>query len=445
MRPIALASALVAVLGVASLVAAQDTYTWKNSNGDAWLQGGNWNGPSGGTFPGVTPGFGGTASDEADFAAVLPNLNAVGIDMTIGSGGNTANQLLALGGISFQNNDFGLVIGNSSTTEAGVLRLNAISLPVPGPAYSNLILSNTSTSQTLTIQNTAELGTQSMTLVVPNDSRIFAGSGTTIVISTAISGSGRITSYGSGTLVLSGDNSYTNGTVVEQGTLRVANGSGSATGSGTVTVAAGAKLTGTGTIIPNTGTTAGNTVTVNGTIQPGTDAATGTLTIGSSSPNATVSVNSSGTYRWTVSNVGSPSTAPGGSSATSVQSELVVNGNLTFTPGTFEVVGLSVANFDNTQPYSWRVATGTAGVSIGSTQPTFSVTGLSTGGGSFYLSSGGTAVFLNYAPVPEPATVLLTCAAAAGIVQRIRRQSFAMTCFPKHGHSRSAAKRARRT
>jgi hypothetical protein len=39
---------------------------------------------------------------------------------------------------------------------------------------------------------------------------------------------------------------------------------------------------------------------------------------------------------------------------------------LTFTPGTFEIVGLGGrTGFDNTRPNSWRVAIGTS-VSIGS-------------------------------------------------------------------------------
>jgi len=441
MRPIAIVSTVCLVLGLASLATAQhDVFIWvgtTGANGDKWLQGGNWNGPPATQYPGL-PGApatnnGGAANDEADFGAVLPSTLAVGIDMSLGSG-NFANQFLQLGGISFQNNTNSLAIGNNSTTVSGVLQLNGTALPVNGTSFNNVILSNTSTSQILTLQDQADGGTQTMTLSVPSASRVFTNSGATTVISIPISGAGSITHYGAGTLALSGASTYSAGTVVEQGTLQVTNASGSATGTGTVSVASGATLSGTGALIPNTGTTAGNTVAVSGTLQPGTNAATGTLTVGSPTTSATASLNSGSTYRWTVSNAGNPSTVAGGSSTTSVQSNLVVNGDLTFTPGSFEIVGLGSTGFDNTQPYSWRVATGTGSVSIGSSQPTFSTVGLNGGSGSFFLSSDPGAVFLNFAPSPspEPATILFVCTAAFGVVHRLRRH-----------HATSPAKTAR--
>src|SRR5262245_48318160 len=311
MRLVALVSTALAVFGISSPAAAQSTFLWSNSSGNDWLQGGDWAGPPATQYPGVinppAVNSGGNAGDRADFISGFPTPPSpliVGIDMTISPGNNTASGLLSLGGISFQNNTNPLIIGNSSTTDSGVLQLNGAALPDSGTGATNIILSNTSTSQVLTIQNTANAGTQSMTLAIPTASRIFTGAGATTSITTNITGAGGITSYGAGTLVLSGGNSYTNSTVVERGTLQVANGgSGSATGTGTVSVNSGAKLSGTGTIIPNTGTTAGNTVSVNGTVQPGPDASTGTMTVGSAATNATVSVNSGGTYRWSVSNV----------------------------------------------------------------------------------------------------------------------------------------------
>jgi autotransporter-associated beta strand protein len=59
---------------------------------------------------------------------------------------------------------------------------------------------------------------------------------------------GSIVKVGSGTLTLSGANSYTGGTTVASGTLSVNNTAGSATGSGAVQVQGGATLTGSGTI-----------------------------------------------------------------------------------------------------------------------------------------------------------------------------------------------------
>lgn len=79
----------------------------------------------------------------------------------------------------------------------------------------------------------------------------------------AITGSGSVVQGGSGTLVLSGNiNTYSGGTIVDQGTLRVMNSSGSATGMGVVTIANGATLSGTGIIGGQTNINFGGTLSV---------------------------------------------------------------------------------------------------------------------------------------------------------------------------------------
>jgi autotransporter-associated beta strand protein len=92
---------------------------------------------------------------------------------------------------------------------------------------------------------------------------------------------------GGGTLILSnGNNSYSGGTVVYSGTLLLANGfSGSATGSGPLTVNSGATLGGTGSSISSL-------FTINGTVQVGngTDALSQTtFTSGTAFGNSTFS------------------------------------------------------------------------------------------------------------------------------------------------------------
>ena len=81
-----------------------------------------------------------------------------------------------------------------------------------------------------------------------------------------------ITKIGSGTFMLSGNNSYSGDTTVSNGTFLVNNTAGEGTGSGAVTVVDGATLGGSGII--------GGPVTVNGTLAPG--AGVGTVAISNS-------------------------------------------------------------------------------------------------------------------------------------------------------------------
>jgi autotransporter-associated beta strand protein len=343
----------------------------------------------------------------------------------MGSAGSPA--VLQLGAIQFGNNSNDLLIGTSSTSTSGTLQLNGATFFIGGTQTDNVVIFNGSSTQALTIQNTVVSGGQSIgvSLGVAN-AIIHANVGSTISISAAISetgGSNGITFAGQGTTILSGTaNSYSGGTTVSAGTLRVTNSSGSATGNGPVMVTPGATLSGTGNIIPNTGTPANDTVTVNGTVKPGTDSATGYFTVGDVSAAATVSVN--GSYRWSLSSAGTSSTSPGGSDTNDPnnQSRLVVKGSLIFAPTTIDVVGLSGLSFDNTRAYSWRVATATGTVTVGA-QPTFNTTGLDTDGGSFTLSSGLGAVFVGFSPAPEPCGLLLVCAGVTGVAWTWKRRS----------------------
>ena len=78
-----------------------------------------------------------------------------------------------------------------------------------------------------------------------------------------LSGSGSLTKVGTGTLTLTGDSSYGGGTAINGGTLKANNTTGSATGSGAVTVNSGGTLAGTGAI------TGAVTVNSGGKLSPG--------------------------------------------------------------------------------------------------------------------------------------------------------------------------------
>lgn len=95
----------------------------------------------------------------------------------------------------------------------------------------------------------------------------FSGAGNLSVLGQLVGPSssrgGGIVKSGTGTLYLAGNNSYQGGTSIQQGSLLVANPTGSATGSGSVEVLSGASLGGTGAIAGNV------TVAAGGSLQPG--------------------------------------------------------------------------------------------------------------------------------------------------------------------------------
>lgn len=90
------------------------------------------------------------------------------------------------------------------------------------------------------------------------------------------SGSAALIKDGSGTMNLTNANSYSGGTIINDGTLRANNSSGSATGPGDITVGPGGTLAGVGTI----GLGGTTNVTINGRLSPGNSAGTLTLNLG---------------------------------------------------------------------------------------------------------------------------------------------------------------------
>lgn len=133
-------------------------------------------------------------------------------------------------------------------------------------------------------------------------------------------GSVMITKDGPGQQAFSGENIYSMGTAVLDGTLLINNTTGSGTGIGNVTVAAAGTLGGTGAVLPSTG----NTVVVNGTISPGnpaTNGGIGTLTL------SNLNLSGGGVYPCQIS---------GGSS-----DKLAVNDALNVTNGTLEITATS--------------------------------------------------------------------------------------------------------
>lgn len=88
--------------------------------------------------------------------------------------------------------------------------------------------------------------------------------GSTITDNTA-GGAVALVKSGTGTLNLTAGNSFTGGLFLNEGSLRVSNSTGSATGSGTVWTAKNTLLGGNGILAPDTG----HSICINGTLAPG--------------------------------------------------------------------------------------------------------------------------------------------------------------------------------
>jgi autotransporter-associated beta strand protein len=217
-------------------------------------------------------------------------------------------------------------------------------------------------------------------------------------------GGGSLVKVGSGTFTIAStsSNGYTGGTTVSAGTLLINNAviagqpTNSGTGAGPVTVAAGATLGGNGTLVPNTGTAANNTVTVNGTVAPGAAAnAIGTLAIGSGGTGGVPAiVNLNGTY---LADLGDP--------IASISDRLAITGTLNL--GASSALNATGITAQPGGPFTANYVLATFTARSG-TFATANIPANST------LQYNATSIVLQV-PVPEPAGVLAACATAAGL------------------------------
>ena len=227
---------------------------------------------------------------------------------------------------------------------------------------------------------------------------------------------------GAGTLKLTADNTYTGATTVNGGTLIINGDQSGATGD--INVAAGASLGGSGTL--------GGDVTISGIHQPGNSP--GVQTFG-----AGLDYTGGSSVVWELADNVSGLTIQAG--PTYDFDQIVVAGDLTFQGTTtfnldFNSPDGSLVNWTDTfwdSERSWLVydVSGTTG---GFENLSLSVIDWDDGGaahlfdsihpsGSFHLIQQENDIFLSYAPVPEPNTVLvLLGAVTASLFRRSRRK-----------------------
>src|SRR5262249_53675283 len=117
----------------------------------------------------------------------------------------------------------------TSVTISGPADINTIQFTAAAPAYSFTISSAFSTAG---IVNSSAFAP---TFIINNSGVVSFDIDDGTTFSGTISGSGSLVKEGEGTLMLSGNNSYTGGTLVNEGTLAV--GSSTALGTGTLSLA----------------------------------------------------------------------------------------------------------------------------------------------------------------------------------------------------------------
>ena len=243
----------------------------------------------------------------------------------------------------------------------------------------------------------------------------------TFLLDGSISGSGSVTQSGPGTTILTGQNSYSGGTTIGGGALRIGNGGTSGTLQGDVTnnghalhfsrsdaYAFSGQITGTGAVIKeSTGTltlmgentyTGGTTIS-GGALQIGNGGAAGSIT-GNIVNNASLAVNLSNTLVLNGSITGSGSVTQSGTGTT------ILTGDSTYTGGT--TISAGALQLGNAGTAAGSIAgniTDNASLIFAHPNP-FTYGGVITGSGSVTQSGTGTTILTGDSTYTGGTTIL---------------------------------------
>jgi fibronectin-binding autotransporter adhesin len=264
-------------------------------------------------------------------ALTLANAVTLGAALTVGGASDLTLDGAMAGTGSLVKNGAGTLALNNANNFGGGTTLLAGTLSVGNSAALG--------TGTLTVGGTATLAASTDVALANNvvlaDNLGIAGA-KNITLGGTVIGTGGISMGSTGTLALNGANTYSGPTVVASGTLQVGNATGSATGSGPVTVQGGGALAGTGRI--------GGDVTVNAAarLAPGAGpGAMGTLTIGGN-----LSLANGAVLDYQFGSPGPDFATPGQSDSVSVGGNIFVNSNAVlnvtdaggFGPGVYRLV-----------------------------------------------------------------------------------------------------------
>lgn len=237
-----------------------------------------------------------------------------------------------------------LIIGSFG---AGVVNLTGGTVDVSG----TVTLATNSTGS-----GTLNFGTGGGMVGTLNAATITGGSGTALVnfnhtgsftLSQTLTGTLGVNHLGGGKTTLTQTNTYSGGTIISAGELRVSNTTGSATGSGAVTLAAGATLSGSGII--NAGA---NAITLNGNLTIGDDnSAAADLALGTTGGSGIV-LGSTGSITFSLF---SGAGAGDNTGTLAASDRLVFSGDVTIQPGAKLVIEnpTGMAGFSNGD--QWRL------------------------------------------------------------------------------------------
>ncbi len=306
--------------------------------------------------------------------------NNDGILIYTGSG-NSTNRDVRIGGPSAASGTGGSTILNDGTTGALTFTATTFNIAQTGIVFNRtLTLGGSNTSAANEIQGIIQNNTASTGLV-------------------------SLVKSGNSTWNLSGSNTYTGPTTVNQGTLRV---NGTHTGASTYTVNTGGTLGGTGTI-----TTAGNagvTVAAGGKLAPGASIGTLTMNLG------TGSLDISG--------------AVAAASSQSMQFEIGATGDKVVLSGTTGLnIGTGVLEFNDFTFLDVNgITTGTYTLFDSSTTITGTLGGTLSGtffngiSGNIAFANSNQDIVLNVTVAPEPSSLTLLGLGAMGLLKRRRRR-----------------------
>lgn len=361
--------------------------------------------PTTDTITGTVTGSGGFTKAGAGALTLNPTVASTFTGpVTISGGLLTMGNANALGGAGNNGSDLTVATG-------AALNLNNVSLSVGSLSGGGLLTNSGAAVQTLTV------GTGSNA-----NNTTFSGT-----LASATAANLALTKTGNNRLELTGANLYAGATLINGGTLRVNNTTGSGTGTSPVTVASGGTLDGgSNTTLPSTGFIGGTvTVQTGGKLSPGTGA--GVLTV-----NNTVTMNAGSIFVWDINNA-----APGGAAfstglsnvttPTVLQDTLITN-SFNATNLLFTITELTPVTLSTTTSYSFLVVqSSTAPTLTGTT--TFDVTAApnfqsyqSVVGNLITLDISGNNIYLNLSAVPEPHHVLLVCVCILLVGLQIRRR-----------------------